>query len=58
MQVVTQEDAQVRPCNAQPRHPRREKPPEPQPTHQIALTSYSLTRGERARAISKDIDSR
>jgi len=26
------------------------KPPEPQPTLRIALTSYSLTGGERARA--------
>jgi len=46
---MAQEDAQVRPCNAQPRHPCLEKPPEPQPTHRISLTSYFLSGALRAK---------
>ena len=46
MWVVVREDAKVHPCIAHPRHPWLEKPPELQPTHQIALTSFPLLGSE------------
>jgi len=55
VKVVVQDDAQVHPCIAQPRHPWLEKPPELQPSHQITLTSHSLTVSEKSKARTRAV---